>query len=116
MPSSTLPPEEQPEVKPFDPLVLDRTVIAVPLLNEMKKDLDLTAKVKVPLEFNSVIEFNKKFRGGAKAAREEVAKMAESAKDKALEASTKRVESAEHEFKASADQLRIACGKKARRR
>ena len=29
MPSSNLPPEEQPEVRPFDPHVLDRTVIAL---------------------------------------------------------------------------------------
>ena len=35
MPFSNLLPEEQP----FDPLVLDRTVIAVPLLVEMKHRL-----------------------------------------------------------------------------
>ncbi|MFL6552522.1 MAG: hypothetical protein ACJ8KF_05010 [Chthoniobacterales bacterium] len=29
MPSSNLPPGEQPKVKPFDPVVLDRTVIAL---------------------------------------------------------------------------------------
>jgi serine protease AprX len=75
MPSSNRPPEEQPKVKPFDPLVLDRTVIAVPLLEEMKKDLELIAVVekahpKAAQEFNSAIEFNKNFPGGAKAARE----------------------------------------------
>ena len=80
MPSSNLPPEEQREVKPFDPLVLDRTVIAVPLLEQMQEDLELIAEFekrrpKVAQEFNSVIEFNKNFRGGAKAAREEVLKM-----------------------------------------
>jgi serine protease AprX len=111
MPSSNLPPEEQREVKPFDPLVLDRTVIAVPLLEQMQEDLELIAEFekrrpKVAQEFNSVIEFNKNFRGGAKAAREEVLKMVERAKDKALEASTKRVETSENEFKASTDQLR----------
>ena len=106
MPSSNLPPEEQPKVEPFNPLVLDRTVIAVPLLNEMKEDLDLIAKVKVPPEFNSVIEFNKKFPRGAKAAREKVLTMAEDAKGQALETSTKRVETSENEFKASTDQLR----------
>lgn len=100
MPSSNLPPEKQIKVKPFDPLVLDRTVIAIPLLKEMQEDLDLIASVertypKAAEEFNSVIEFNRKFRGGPKAAREEVLKMAESAKDKALEASTKQVERAE---------------------
>ena len=108
MPSSNLPPEEQPKVEPFNPLVLDRTVIAVPLLNEMKEDLDLVAKKKVPPQFNAVIEFNKKFPGGAKAAWENVLTMAEEAKNKALEASTKRVERAENEFKASAEQPRTA--------
>jgi len=113
MPSSNIPPEEQPEVKPFDPLVLDRTVIAVPLLNEMKADLDLIEMVKktypeAAQKFNAAIEFNDNFPGGAKAAREEVLKMAEPAKEKAVEASTKRVETAENEVKASPDQLRPA--------
>jgi serine protease AprX len=108
MPSSNLPPEEQPKVKPFDPVVLDRTVIAIPLLKEMQEDLELTAKVEMPQEFNAAIEFNKNFRGGAKAAREKVLAMAEDAKRAALEASTQRVERAENEFKASTDQLRPA--------
>jgi hypothetical protein len=95
MPSSNLPPEEQPEVKPFDPLVLDRTVIAVPLLKEMQEDLELTAKVEIPQEFNAAIEFNGNFSGGATAAREQGLKMVDRAKDRALEASTKRLESAE---------------------
>jgi serine protease AprX len=91
MPSSNLPPEEQTKVKPFDPLVLDRTVIAVPLLKEMQEDLELTAKVekaypKAAQEFNSVIEFNKNFRGGAKAAREKVLTMAEDAAKDAKQA------------------------------
>jgi hypothetical protein len=103
MPSSNLPPEEQREVKPFDPLVLDRTVIAVPLLKEMQEDLDLTVKVEIPHEFNSAIEFNENFPGGAEAAREEVFKMTESAKDKALEASTKLVASAAKERLADAE-------------
>jgi serine protease AprX len=113
MPSSNLPPEEQPEVKPFDPLVLDRTVIAVPLLTQMKDDLKLIEMVekKYPeaaQRFNVAIKFNENFRGGAKAAQKEVLKMAESAKDKALEASTNRVARAENELKASTDQLRPA--------
>ena len=97
MPSSNLPPEEQPKVKPFDPVVLDRTVIAIPLLKEMQEDLELTAKVEMPQEFNAAIEFNENFSGGAKAAREEAIKMVNRSKDKALEASTKRLESAEKE-------------------
>lgn len=45
MPSS-LRSEEQPKVKPVDPLMLDRTVIAVPLLKAMHEDLHLIAKVE----------------------------------------------------------------------
>ncbi len=91
MPSSNLPPEAQTKVKPFDPLVLDRTVIAVPLLKEMEEDLDLITTVqkaypKAAQEFNSVIEFNKNFRGGAKAAREKVLTMAEDAAKDAKQA------------------------------
>ena len=99
MPSSNLPPEEQPRVKPFDPLVLDRTVIAVPLLKEMQEDLDLIEKVKkahpkVAQEFNAAIEFNRNFRGGAKAARAKVLKMAEGARKKRLKPQRKRLASA----------------------
>jgi len=97
MPSSSLPPEEQREVKPFDPLVLDRTVIAVPLLKEMQEDLELTAKVVIPQEFNAAIEFNENFSGGANAAREEALKMADRAKERARKASEKRLNSAEKE-------------------
>ena len=43
---SNLPPEERPKVKPLVPLVLDRTVIAVPLLEEVQEDLHLMAKVE----------------------------------------------------------------------
>jgi len=112
MPSSNLPPEEQPEVKPFDPLVLDRTVIAVPLLNEMKADLDLIEIVKktypeTAQKFNAAIEFNENFPGGAEAAREKVLTMAEVAKGKAVEASTKQVERAQDEVQAWPDQLSL---------
>jgi serine protease AprX len=113
MPSSNLPPEEQPEVKPFDPLVLDRTVIAVPLLNEMKEDLKLIEAVEktypeTAQKFNAAIEFNENFPGGAKAAYRKVLTMAEDAKGQALESSTRRVQRAENEFKASTGPLRAS--------
>ena len=96
MPSSNLPPEEQPKVKPFDPACArphrDRGPTAQGDAGGSRTHRESRT---MPQEFNSVIEFNKNFRGGAKAAREEVLKMAEARKDKALEASTKRVESAE---------------------
>ena len=94
MPASDLPPEEEPKVKPFDPLVPDRTVIAVPLLKEIQEDLEFTVKLDVPQEFNAVIQFNENFSGGARAAYEKIVKLVERAKNEALEASTKRVESA----------------------
>jgi len=102
MPSSNLPPEEQPKVKPFDPLVLDRTVIAIPLLKEMQEDIDLIAKIEKAYpealkEFNAGIEFNKKFPGGVTAAREKVIAMAEEAKQAALETSKNRLKSAAKE-------------------
>jgi hypothetical protein len=102
MPSSNIPPEEQQKVKPFDPVVLDRTVIAVPLLDEMQEDLKLIAKIEdthpdAAYEFNSAIEFNENFPGGAEAAREEALKIAERTKHIALEASTKRLASAPKE-------------------
>ena len=74
MPPSSLPPEEQGKVKPFDPLVLDRTVIAVPLLKKMQEDFELIEVVKEfhpgeVLEFNAAIELNPEFPEGATAAR-----------------------------------------------
>jgi len=99
MPSSNLPPEEQPKVKPFDPLVLDRTVIAIPLLEEMQEDIDLIAKIEKAYpealkEFNAGIEFSKKFPDGVKAARERVIEMAEEAKQAALKTSETRLNTA----------------------
>ena len=43
MASSSIPLEEQRKVIDFDPLVLDRTVIAVPLLKKMQEDFELIA-------------------------------------------------------------------------
>jgi len=96
MPSSNLPPEEQPAVRSFDPLVLDRTMIAIPLLKEMKEDLDLIETVEktypeAAQKFNAAIGFNENFPRGVKAARERVLTMAEDAKQAALETSKKRL-------------------------
>ena len=46
MPPSSLPPEEQRTVSPFDPLVLDRTIIAIPLLKQMEAELARIAAVE----------------------------------------------------------------------
>ena len=43
---SSVPPVEQQRVKTFDPLVLDRTVIALPLLRDMQADLERIQYIK----------------------------------------------------------------------
>lgn len=62
----------------FDPQVLDRTVIAIPLLREMQEDLRLTGLLRkqFPAEmrrFSTAIEWNRDFPGGAPAARKRIA-------------------------------------------
>jgi serine protease AprX len=108
MASSSLPPEEQRKVKPFDPLVLDRTVIAVPLLKEMKEDLDLIQEIKethpeLVKQFNSAIEFNPEFPGGPEAALEKVQEIANAAKQQALESSAQRLKEASKEKREAAE-------------
>ena len=90
MTASSLPPEQQASVKPFDPLVLDRSVIALPLLKKMQDDdrLVLEAGGRRP-GFNAVIRFNPAFPDGVAGALAEVRKMAVEAADRAI-ASTGR--------------------------
>lgn len=97
--SLSRPPEEQPSVKPFDPLVLDRTVIAIPLLKEMEEDLARIAFVKsrypdAERTYNAAIEYNPRFPGGPSAAYPLVVEMAENAatKARAAAAGTQRAE------------------------
>lgn len=98
MSPSHQPPETQPTVKVFDPLELDRSVIAIPLLRQMEEELRgieaFRAAHPFPEngEFNTLIEYNREFDGKPEEMRELVVKMAEEAAAKALEASKKRVE------------------------
>ena len=90
MPPSSRPPEEQPRVKPFDPLVLDRTVIALPLLRAMKEDFDhikviSEAHPAANREFNTAIQYNAAYPGGPEAARRLVEEMATRAAQKAMD-------------------------------
>jgi serine protease AprX len=99
MPPSNLPPEEQPSVKSFDPLVLDRTVIALPLLKAMKEDFDyiqwiLDAHPEVELEYNTAFEYNAAFLGGVGAARQLIEDLAARASQKALEVSARQLANA----------------------
>ncbi|CAN5723384.1 hypothetical protein BH20VER1_BH20VER1_29730 [soil metagenome] len=73
MPPSTRPPETHSRVTAFNPLVLDRTVIAVPLLKQMRDDLDMIAEAKkadlaAAQQYNSAIRFNRAYPGGIKKA------------------------------------------------
>src|SRR5215469_14879681 len=97
--SLSRPPEEQPSVKTFDPLVLDRTVIAIPLLKEMEEDLARVTFVEArypnaALKYNAAIEYNPEFPGGPNAAHPIVVVMAEAAATKARTAAagTQRAE------------------------
>src|SRR5687768_2115605 len=98
MTPSSQPPETQARVKTFDPLELDRSVIAIPLLRQMEEELRGIEAFRVahPFpedgEFNTLIEYNRDFDGTPEEMRELVVKMAEEAAAKALEVSKRRVE------------------------
>jgi serine protease AprX len=96
MPPSSVPPEEQRKVKPFDPLVLDRTVIAIPLLQEMQQDLERIGYIKenypdAVRRYNSAIQYNAAFEGGRQAAHELVMEMLPQAAERALRALQQRL-------------------------
>lgn len=102
MSSSSVPPEEQPKVKSFDPLVLDRTVIAIPLLKDMREDLDRIRFIAekhpdVVRQFNTAIQYNPDFSGGEQAAQALVVEMLENASELALKASEQRCAQASDE-------------------
>src|SRR6266536_6548961 len=96
MSSFSVPPEEQAKVRAFDPLVLDRTVIAIPLLKDMEADLERISFIKekfpeVVRQFNSAIEFNLVYPGGQDAAHKLVEEMVDEAAKRALRASEQRL-------------------------
>jgi serine protease AprX len=89
-----VPPGETGPVKAFDPLVLDKTVIALPLLDEMRKEHDALVGAgllpkdsrpapglvpTLPEGFDTVIFLRTDYTGGAGAARGRVAALLEKA-------------------------------------
>ncbi|MFL5616876.1 MAG: S8 family peptidase [Gemmatimonadaceae bacterium] len=105
MPESALPPEERARVKQFNPLDLDRTVIAVPLLREMKEEVARIEQMAILspaalAKFNAAIEYATDFPGGVRAARAESQRLATSAADAAVKASAARVRVATDETRA----------------
>lgn len=102
MSSSSVPPEQQPKVKPFDPLVLDRTVIALPLLKEMQEDLDRVDLIKERFpdavsQFNAAIEYDPAFPGGLEAAYGRFVEMLKTSAERALSVSEQRLAQASDE-------------------
>jgi hypothetical protein len=110
MPASSRPPEAQQSVKPFDPLVLDRTVIAVPLLRQMEEELALIKLVKdaypdAVREFTTAIEYNPSFPGGVEAARQRVAQeLAPGAAERARRTAERRASSATGDARPASEQ------------
>ena len=99
MSESAQPPEQRARVVQFNPLDLDRTVIAVPLLREMKQEVERIEQMAIlsptALEqFNAAIEYASDFPGGVKAARTMAQEFAKSAAEAAVKASEKRVAAA----------------------
>ncbi|MGZ5101111.1 MAG: S8 family peptidase [Usitatibacter sp.] len=104
MPATSVPPEEQPRVDAFDPLVLDRTVIAVPLLKEIEKECKLIDDFKrlhpeLLKEYNAAIEYNPYFDDGLHGAVELARKLADGAAEKAVKASERRVLAADEKLR-----------------
>jgi serine protease AprX len=98
MAPSSLPPEGQAKVKPFDPWVLDRTVIAIPLLEDMQRDLSEIRLIRelhadAAKAFNAAIELNPNYPGGAQAARLKVEQLAKDAAEQTLKTAKGRRES-----------------------
>jgi serine protease AprX len=79
-------PQSDPEKKPFNPEVLDRTVIAIPLLKQLRAE----EENKQPRKPHGVIiDLNLEYRGGREAARARVTKLIQ----QALEMTPKESES-----------------------
>jgi subtilisin family serine protease len=69
-------PEEDPEKRPFLPSVLDRTVIAIPLLKHLR-EVEGTPAATVPIDI--IVDINLEYVGGRRGARERVVEMVDEA-------------------------------------
>jgi len=88
MADASLPQEEQARVRSFDPLVLDKTIIAIPLLKQMQEDFArIDAILKEHPEagtFNTALQYNGAFVGGLEGAWQEVQRIAGDAAKRAV--------------------------------
>src|SRR5262245_48639858 len=96
---SSVPPENQLAVKQFQPVDLDRTIIALPLLRDMKADLERIDQLLriVPDavdNFNAAIEFNANYPGGIAAAHQKAVQLMQEAAEKARIAAKQAIEHA----------------------
>src|SRR5262245_13431440 len=97
--SSSVPPEQQPKVRQFDPVQLDRTVIALPLLREMQRDFERIEEIRAldPTlldTYTAAIEYNSIYAGGIEAAYQAVLAQLKVTSDQAMKAAASRVERA----------------------
>ncbi len=104
MDPSQLPPEAQQKVKQFNPIDLNRTVIALPLLRDMEADLERIKALNLDHatldRFNAAIEFDPSFPGGPGAALNAVRALVEAASKAVLATSSSRLTLATDEFRA----------------
>ena len=75
---------EEPPVERFDPIILDHTIIAIPLLKQIEEEKSLAEKVrrnhpKEATEFNAVILLPRKSAAGKEEVREAVRKIIDKA-------------------------------------
>jgi subtilisin family serine protease len=86
MPKLDQSPEQRPTIKPFNPLTLDRTVIAIPLLQQMEPELELISKVDrtILARFNTAIELNSEYKLGTADAFDDAQLLVHQAADKAI--------------------------------
>src|SRR5215813_648380 len=97
--SSSVPPENQPKVRQFDPVQLDRTVIALPLLREMQLDFERIEEIRAldPTlldKYTAAIEYNPTYPGGVEAAYQTVLAQLKVVSDQAVTAAESRIERA----------------------
>src|SRR5215471_17054038 len=95
--SSSVPPEEQPKVRQFDPVQLDRTVIALPLLREMQLDFERIEEIRAldPTlldKYTAAIEYNPMYPGSSEAAYRAVLAQLKVVSDQAVNAAASRIE------------------------
>jgi subtilisin family serine protease len=75
-------PESDPKKKPFTPEVMDRTVIAIPLLNQLKKERDEHKDepgYRLKKVYDVIIDLHLKYPGGRSEARKQTKKLLEQA-------------------------------------